>query len=352
MWILLALLILSFLVFFHELGHFLVAKFFGVKVEVFSIGFGKKICKKTYNGTQYAISLIPLGGYVKLKGQNDADPLASSDDVDSYSNKNHFQKISILLAGPFFNFILAFFIYVVVGLMGQKVILPVVGELQPGMPAFNSGLVSGDYVKSINGKKIKSWKELSEAIMYSKGDVEVVFQRNGVLKQTAIVPRVMESKNIFGEKIQRNFIGIVPKGEIGIAKYGFLDSIFYAYRQTFETSKMIFQGIQKMVSGVVPMSEVGGVISIVDFISVATQSGLVVLLTLIALISVNLGVINLLPIPALDGGQILFNLYEIISRRKMSENSLYYLTICGWILLIALMGLGMYNDIHRLIFQR
>lgn len=351
MWIILALLILSFLVFFHELGHFLIARFFGVHVEVFSIGFGKKLLTKTYKGTQYAISAIPLGGYVKLKGQDDANPLATSTDIDSYTSKSHPQRIAILLAGPFFNFILAFLLYLIVALVGQKVILPVVGELQSGMPAAQSGLKSGDSIYSINGKQVKSWQELNEAIMHSKGEIKVDFYRDGISKETSIIPKVMESKNIFGEVIQRNFIGIISKGEVGVAKYGFIGSISYAYTETLKASKLIFQSIEKMISGIVPMNQVGGVISIVDFISSATQSGLVVLLTLVALISVNLGVMNLLPIPALDGGQILFNLYEMVFRTKMSENSLYYLTICGWVLLVFLMGLGVYNDIHRIVFE-
>lgn len=351
MWIILALLILSFLVFFHELGHFLVARFFGVHIEVFSIGFGKKLLTKTYKGTQYAISAIPLGGYVKLKGQDDTNPLASNTDADSYTSKSHPQRIAILLAGPIFNFILAFLLYLIVALVGQKVILPVVGEFQSGMPASSSGLKSGDYIYSINGIEVKSWQELNEAIMHSKGEIEVGFYRNKISQHTSITPKVMEGKNIFGERIQRNFIGIISKGEVGVAKYSFIDSISYAYSQTLKASKLIFQSIEKMISGIVPMNQIGGVISIVDFISSATQSGLVVLLTLVALISVNLGVMNLLPIPALDGGQILFNLYEMIFRTKMSENSLYYLTICGWVLLVFLMGLGVYNDIHRIVFQ-
>lgn len=350
MWIILALLILSFLVFFHELGHFLVARFFGVQVEVFSIGFGKKLLTKTYKGTQYAISAIPLGGYVKLKGQDD-HPLVTNYDPDSYSSKNHPQRIAILLAGPVFNFILAFLLYMVVALVGQKVILPVVGELKSDMPAANSGLKSGDYIYCVNGVEVKSWQELNEAIMHSKGEIKVSFYRDGTSGQTSIIPKVMESKNIFGENIQRNFIGIISKGEVGVAKYSFIDSISYAYTQTLKASKLIFQSIEKMISGIVPMNQVGGVISIVNFISSATQSGLVVLLTLVALISVNLGVMNLLPIPALDGGQILFNLYEMVFRTKMSKNSLSYLTICGWVLLLFLMGLGIYNDIHRIIFE-
>lgn len=349
LWVILALLVLSFLVFFHELGHFLVARLFGVKVEVFSIGFGTKLIKKTYKNTEYAISMIPLGGYVKLKGQDDMNVFATSSDPDSYMSKNHLQKILILLAGPFFNIFLAFLFYIIIALAGQKVVLPIIGKVEPNMPAFMSGLQIGDHITSINGKKIQTWNELNTAIMDSKGDIKVAFKRNNENLETTINPQIGESKNIFGEKIKRNFIGIIAKGEIGVIKYGPLSSIEFAYTQTLYASKMILKGVEKMLSGIVPASEVGGVVSIVSFISQASQNGMISLLSLTALISVNLGILNLFPIPALDGGQIMFNLYEVIFRRKLSLKSLYYLTIFGWILLLALMSLGLYNDIHRLI---
>ncbi|PAF51594.1 RIP metalloprotease RseP [Helicobacter sp. 13S00477-4] len=346
--IIIAFLVLSFLVFFHELGHFLIAKAFGVKVEVFSIGFGKKILYKTYKGTQYAISAIPLGGYVKLKGQDDINPLISNEDKDSYTKKSPLKRICILLAGPFFNLLLAFIIYMTLALIGQKTILPIIGEIQQDMPAAKSGLQKEDIILKINGEKIHDWLELNEAVIKTKGPLQIIFQRNTKILQTTLEPKKANSKNIFGEKIERNFIGIVANGDIGLVKYNLRDSIDYAFNQTWKSSKLILQSIEKIFSGVVSVNEVGGVISIVGFISKASQNDLIVLLSLVAIISVNLGVLNLFPIPALDGGQILFNLYEFITRKKISPTSLYYLTIFGWILLLALMGLGVYNDIHRL----
>lgn len=353
MWIIVALLVLSFLIFFHELGHFLVARFFGVRVEVFSIGFGKKILCRTYGQTQYAISAIPLGGYVKLKGQDDTNPLVKNEDIDSYSSKNHFQKISILLAGPFFNLVLAYMLYVYVGIVGQNVLLPTVGKVLPDMPAANSGILEGDKIVYVGNKPVRTWHELNEMIMESKDkNIDVKFIRNETLNEVIVTPKVGESKNIFGEKIQRNFIGIVAKGEVGIVTYGFFEAFTQGFKETYDSSKMILQAFGKIVSGIVPASDVGGVIGIVDFLSQASQTSFVALLTLTALISVNLGVLNLLPIPALDGGQILFNLYEIIFRRKISEKSLYILTIFGWVLLIGLMGLGTYNDVYRLVIGK
>lgn len=349
MWVIVALLVLSFLIFFHELGHFLVARLFGVKVEVFSIGFGKKVLYKTYGQTQYAISIIPLGGYVKLKGQNDVNPLIVNDDTDSYSNKNHFQKISILLAGPFFNLVLACAIYMYVGMVGQNVLLPTVGKVLPDMPALHSGILEGDKIVYIEDRFVRTWQEVNEAIMNSKSkSIKVKFIRDGVLSETIVLPKMEKSTNVFGEKIQRKFIGIVAKGEVGIVEYSLSETVIRALKETYRSSKMILQAFGKIVSGVVPATDVSGVIGIVDFLSQASQTSFIALLTLTALISVNLGVLNLLPIPALDGGQILFNLYEVVFRRKISEKSLYVLTIFGWVLLVGLMGLGTYNDIHRL----
>ncbi|PAF41787.1 RIP metalloprotease RseP [Helicobacter sp. 11S02596-1] len=349
MWVIVAFLILSFLVFFHELGHFLVAKMFGVRVEVFSIGFGKKIWKKTFGQTEYAISAIPLGGYVKLKGQDDTDPLASNDDNDSYTAKSHWKRICILLAGPLFNLVLAFLIYMALAMGGQKMLLPIIGELQPDMPASQSDLRPGDSIISVNGTNVRNWSELNVAVMDAKGDIKIVFMRQGKRLETLIQPKKMVSKNIFGETIERNFIGIVSKGEFGVVRYDVKDSLVYAFEQTYRGAKLILQSIEKIFVGVVPVSEVGGVITIVDLISQASQSGVVVLATLVALISVNLGVLNLLPIPALDGGQILFNLYEMLTGKRISEKSLYALTMFGWALLIGLMALGIYNDIFRLV---
>ncbi|WP_104720772.1 RIP metalloprotease RseP, partial [Helicobacter sp. 'CLO3_human'] len=159
-----AFLALCFLIFFHELGHFCAARAFGVRVEVFSIGFGYKIFKKTIGDTQYAISLIPLGGYVKLKGQSDINPLESDNAPDSYTSKSPLAKIIILLAGVAFNFLLAFLLYFVVGLAGAKTLLPVIGEVAPNSPAQKAGVLAGDVVLAVDNAPIKTWDKLSQII--------------------------------------------------------------------------------------------------------------------------------------------------------------------------------------------
>ena len=351
--IFIALLILSFLVFFHELGHFIVARICGVKVEVFSIGFGKKLVSWRIGQTEYALSMIPLGGYVKLKGQDDSNPKLKNYEVDSYLSKSPWQRIAILLAGPFFNLFLAFLLYMAVGLLGKASLLPVVGEVKENYPAAQAGIKAGDRILAINGKEIKTWEELDSMIIESQGELELQIQRGqGELKESLsvrVLPMEQEAQNIFRENITRKIIGISSAGAVGMVHYKGLDSIVFGIDESIKASTLIAQSIIKLISGVVPSSEVGGVVSIVSVIGSASSSGLTHLLWLTALISVNLGILNLLPIPALDGGHIIFNLYEVIMRKAPSENVMYYLTLCGWAVLLGLMLLGLYNDIFRLL---
>lgn len=356
--IFIALLILSFLVFFHELGHFMVARICGVKVEVFSIGFGKKLVSWRMGQTQYALSAIPLGGYVKLKGQDDSNPKLKNYEADSYLSKSPWQRIAILLAGPFFNLFLAFLLYVAVGLLGKVSLLPVVGEVKENYPAAQAGIRAGDVIVAINGKGIKTWEELDSAVVESQGELELTLQRGqGELKENVsvrVLPIEQEAQNIFREHIIRKIIGVTSAGAVGEVHYKGLDSIIFGIEESIKASTLIAQSIVKLLSGAVPSSEVGGVVSIVSVIGLASQEGLMKgeitqLLWLVALISVNLGILNLLPIPALDGGHILFNLYEVVMKKAPSENVMYYLTLCGWAVLLGLMLLGLYNDIFRLL---
>lgn len=345
---LIAFLALSFLVFFHELGHFIAARIFGVRVEVFSIGFGAKIFSKKIGETQYALSLIPLGGYVKLKGQNDLDVLEQNCQNDSYGNKSPFVKITILFAGPFFNFILAFFLFFMVGNMGVSTYLPIVGEVKKNMPAFEAGILENDEILSINAKQIKTWMDLQEAVAKDTMLNLVVLRKDKILDFT-IHPEIIKAKNIFGEEIQKGVIGIAPSGKIGIVKYAGLESFEYASKKLYESSKIILLSVQKLISGIIPLKEVSGPVMIVDKLAQASKSDVVLLLLWVGLISVNLGILNLLPIPALDGGQILFNLYEILTRKPIHEKAKYYLTLFGWMILLSLMLLGLRNDILRLL---
>lgn len=343
-----ALLVLSLLIFLHELGHYSAARFFGVYVEVFSIGFGKKIASFRAFNTRWQLSLIPLGGYVKMKGQDDSDPTATSSDSDSYTTKKPWQRIIILLAGPFANFLTAWALFLAIGINGPQTLSPIIGEVLKDSPAQNAGLLKGDIITAVNGKPITQWNELSDLIKNSSGALTLTVERNTTRQLLVLTPKISEATNMFKEKIQRPMVGIAPSGKTHILKLDALQSLDYASKQTYEMSFLIFQSVQKLITGVVPAKEVGGVVSIVQITADATAYGWISLFFFTALISVNLGVLNLLPIPALDGGHIMFNLYEIIRRRAPSEAVIANLTIGGWVLLLGLMFLGLYNDITRL----
>ena len=346
---LVSLIVLSILIFFHELGHYIAAKIVGVYVDVFSIGFGKRLFTFKKFNTQWSISAIPLGGYVKMKGQDDTDLTKKSYDSDSYTTKTPLQKIFILTAGPFANFLLAFVLYFAIALGGPNVLSAVIGNVIKDSPAQKAGLQHNDIIKSINNAKITSWNDMAEVISKSKGALNITIQRGSYLQQLILTPELKDSTNMYGEKIKRKMIGISASGEMHRMDIGTIDAIKYAYNQTVFASTLIFKGLQKLIVGDVPATQMGGVISIVKLTSDATEAGWISLFFFTALISVNLGVLNLLPIPALDGGHIMFNLYELLLRREINEAIQIKLTIAGWVILISLMGLGLFNDINRLI---
>ena len=343
-----SLLVLSGLIFFHELGHYMAARLMGVYVEVFSIGFGKRLFTFRAFNTQWSISAIPLGGYVKMKGQDDTDPSKKSYDADSYNSKTPLQRIFILVAGPLANFVLAFFLYFAIAMGNPSALAPVIGEVVKESPAQKAGLQKDDEILAINGEKIEKWSDLVKHIADAKGAIALQINRNGELKLITLVPELRDAKNEFGEDVKRKMIGISAAGVMKEQQLSFSEKFSYAYNQTLYASTLIFTGVKKLIFGEVPASEMGGVISIVKLTSDATTVGWMSVLFFTALISVNLGVLNLLPIPALDGGHIMFNLYELITRREPSEQIIVNLTIAGWVILFGLMGLGLYNDINRL----
>ncbi|MCR6573276.1 RIP metalloprotease RseP [Campylobacter insulaenigrae] len=342
---LITLFILSFLIFFHELGHFLAARHMKVDVEIFSIGFGKAIYSKFYKNTEYHISALPFGGYVKLKGQDDLNPANQDFKQHSYSTLKPLQKIYILFAGPFFNFFLAFLLYIVIAFLGVQKIAPIIGHIAPNSAASKANLQINDKILAINGIKIQNFEEISKLISLNKTTLTI--ERNRYIFNTQLTPQMDEGYNEFYQKIQKPLIGIAPKNEFVTIYHQGLSSIKYAYNESLDASLLIFKGLAKIISGELDPKNMGGIITMVDITSKATHSGIVVLFLITALISINLGVLNLLPIPALDGGHILFNLYELIFRKEVPRICFEYLNYIGMALLLTLMIFVTYNDIMR-----
>ncbi|OHD84674.1 MAG: RIP metalloprotease RseP, partial [Sulfuricurvum sp. RIFCSPLOWO2_02_43_6] len=316
---LVSLLVISALIFFHELGHYFAARAMGVYVEVFSIGFGRKVASFKRWGTEWKIAMIPLGGYVKMKGQDDSDPSKKSYDHDSYNVKTPAQKIFILLAGPLANFVLAFVLYFAIALGGPNILSPVIGTIVKESPAFVAGLETNDTIRSINGAPIATWREMAEVIETSDGSLNIEVERAGYIHFITLSPKITQSTNMFNEVIEKKMIGIAAAGVTHKLELSIGETLSYASEQTAFASTLIFTGLKKLLVGEVPANELGGIISIVKLTSDATDAGWMSVLFFAALISVNLGVLNLLPIPALDGGHIMFNLYELIFRREVNE---------------------------------
>lgn len=344
-----SLLVLSFLIFFHELGHFLAARFFGVHVEVFSIGFGTKVFSKTIGKTQYRLSLIPLGGYVQMKGQDDRDSSKQSFDSDSYTIKKPWQRIIILFAGPFANFLLAFLLYISMGTLGVTKLSPEIGKISENSPALEAGIQSNDRVLMINGVLINTWDEISQQIQKATQSLTVKVERKGEVITILVSPHISHYQTIFGETLQKKMIGIAPNGKTIEVVYPPSKVIGFAWEQTINATTMILTSLQKLFQGIVSPKELGGIISIVQVTAEASDAGIIALFALTALISVNLGVLNLLPIPALDGGHILFNAYEIVTRKAPNERIVTMLTMGGWAILLSLMLFTIVNDIDRIV---
>ncbi|EJA8685391.1 RIP metalloprotease RseP [Campylobacter coli] len=338
-------LVISFLIFFHELGHFLAAKSLGVKVEIFSIGFGQSLFEREFKGTKYRLSALPLGGYVKLKGQDDMQPGLENQDQDSYSILSPMKKIYILFAGPFFNLFLAFLLYIAIGNLGIQKLSPQIGNIAPNSAAQEIGLQKNDTILEINGIRIQTFDEISKYL--SLDPLKILINREGKNLEFILTPKIGQGYNDFGQIVEKPQLGVSPNGTSTLVKHQGLESFKYAAQESFQASTLIIKGIVKLISGEVEAKNLGGIITMTELTSKAAEKSLVVLLFITALISINLGILNLLPIPMLDGGHILFNLYEMIFRRKVPPRAFEYLSYGGMALLLSLMVFATFNDIMR-----
>jgi len=340
------------LVFFHELGHFLFARLAGVRVEVFSIGFGPKLLKWKRKDTEYTISAIPLGGYVKMLGEENDEEIIPEEVDRSFSKKPVLIRIAIAAAGPFFNFLLAFILFSGIYLIsGYPSMIAEVGQVRPNSPADKAKIVKGDIIEYVDGKKIDGWNDVKKYIEKSspKEGLHMVITRGNKSISTTVFPKKEIVKNIFGEEIESPLIGIVASGNIKELQLGPFMALAEGGKKTWELTALTVLTVVKLFQGVIPLKTLGGPIMIGQLTGDIARQNISYLLPFMAVISINLAILNLLPVPVLDGGLIFLFLIELVIRKPVSIKKREMAQKIGFFLLILLMIMVFYNDLIRII---
>jgi regulator of sigma E protease len=345
--------VLGVLIFVHELGHFLLAKLMGVGVKKFSLGFGPRIVSRKVGMTEYMISSIPLGGYVKMVGEEPDAELDESLLPLSYSHKGVAKRTLIILAGPAFNLLLAVVIFF--GLFwfsGRPIMEPEVGEVQEEMPAHASGIRPGDRVVSVSGKPVRRWNDMAALIQESDGrPLSFEILRDDRTFSVKINPELVPTQNLWGEEGEKYAIGITASGASSIEQLNLFQSTGEAVSYTWRIVTFTALTIGKILTGTVSAKALGGPIMIAQLTGEQAKAGLINLMFFVAVLSINLGIINLLPIPVLDGGHLLFCLIEAVSRKPVNLKVREVAHQVGFFVLILIMIFVIYNDIARVLFD-
>lgn len=344
--------VLGVLIFVHELGHFLLAKLLGVRVEAFSLGFPPRLLHKKIGDTDYRLSVIPLGGYVKLLGENPKDEVPPELEPFSFMRHPLWHRFLIVLAGPTFNLlfaVIAFFL--VFAFSGLPYLATEIGGVVEQSPAAQAGLQKGDLVLSVNKQPVKSWQELAALISKSaEKPVELRVQRGEQVFPVTITPKLMEvPADAFGNKTKAFKIGVTASDHVEFEKLGPGRALIEGFRFTGECSMQIVIGFYKLLAREVPLKALGGPILIAQAAGKTAQRGVAPLVQFMAILSINLFLLNLLPIPILDGGHLLFFLFEALRGKPMDVKHREMAQGVGLMLILALMLLVFYQDILRLV---
>lgn len=320
-----AILVFVVIVLIHEFGHFIIAKLSGVRVEEFAIGMGPKIFGSKKGETLYSLRLVPIGGFCKLTGEDE-----ESNDSKAFSKKPVFTRIAVIFFGPLMNFLLAALIFSLVIIQ-----VPVINEVIIDKPAYSAGILKGDKIIEINGNKIEDWNEVKSLISSNTGEpLKITLQRNNQIKEVSVIPVVENAK-------EGPIVGIKPSLKVsGI-------SFKQGLRSTYEISGSMLDFLIKLLTGRASTEEVSGPVGIFVFINEAAKIGFLYVLNLTAFLSLNLGIINLLPIPALDGGRLMFLIIELIRRKPIDAEKEGFINFVGFVMLMILAVIIAYRDLIR-----
>ena len=330
MYIIAAIIAFGVLILIHELGHFTLAKLNGVVVEEFAIGMGPKIFGIKGKQTQYSIRIFPFGGYVKMLGDQE-----KSNEPGAFNNKSPLQRLSIVVAGPVMNLILAIVLYCIIGGVSGFA-LPIVNNTVPNGPAASAGIKAGDQLVKVNGITVLTWEDFSMGIALAKDKpINLTVKQNNELKRYTIDTVKENGTN-------RRIVGVYPKI---VASPTILQSISYGFKETVSMIKEVFLSFKILFTGGASFNDVGGPVTIIKITRQAAIAGLIPLLTIVAFLSSQLGILNLVPFPALDGSYVLICLYEIVTGKPVDENKVGIINTIGFTILMAFMVLIVIKDI-------
>ncbi|MBY0281840.1 MAG: RIP metalloprotease RseP [Alphaproteobacteria bacterium] len=353
--------VLTVLVFIHELGHFLIARRNKVKVTTFSIGFGPELFGWTdSHETRWRFSLIPLGGYVKMLGDADASSARADESIENFTeeekqqtlhSKTPLQRIAVSIAGPAANYILAIVLLTaLIGIKGMPVLPTTVGKVEPEMLAHQAGIAAGDKILKINEKNVEDFDQLRALIKENIGkDVQIEISRNGEILHKSFA--LYKTNTATGEREPVSKLGVAP-GEPLYVKQNPIAAIGYAGAFCWKMSIDTLKGIGGMITAQKGSGEIGGILSIGDMAAQSTKNGLPTIIFFMAILSINLGLINLLPIPVLDGGHILLCAIEWVRGKPLGQKVQEYIFLTGFLVVVGTMLFATWNDLMRYkIFQ-
>ncbi len=354
--------LLGVLVFVHEFGHYIVAKFCGVKVDEFSIGFGKKIWGfRDRSGTEWKLSVIPLGGYCKFLGDGDessssntSENISEEDKKYAFAFQNPFKKLAIVIAGPAANYLFAIVVFAsIFYFIGKIDFPPIVGEVVKGGAAEQAGIIKGDRILKVNGKDVSSFSELQQEVdMHRAEKISIELKRNDKIINLKFPLKMLPADGEINKSDEpRPMLGIRSLNivEIDVVKVPFWTAVGDAFAETWRITEVTLRGVGQIFSGKRDADEVGGIVRIAEMSGdISRESGLIDFVIFMALLSINLGLINLFPIPLLDGGHVIIYLIEIITGRELNENFKDYVFKFGLFLILSLMLFATYNDFARL----
>ena len=358
------LILITVVVFIHEYGHYYFAKKYGVGVTDFSIGFGKEIFGwSDKSGTRWKICLLPLGGYVKFFGDRNVFSQAEQQEIiNKYSEEDRnklfilkplYQRAIIVAAGPMANFVLALIIFFLINIFIGKDMTPaIIDEVQKDSPAYIAGLKKNDKIISVDGKKIESILEVSTFINTSTSEkIDFILLREGTEISIPIVPKLVDTKDYLGNSVKKRIIGIklfAPGKELQKKRMGPSKAIYYSFKEVWFVSATSLNYLGKMLVGSADTSQLGGPLRIAKITGQVAEYGIIPFLSIMAYISISLGLINLFPIPMLDGGHLMFYFFEKILGRPLKQKTQEGFFRIGMFLLLSLMFFATFNDLKDL----